>query len=128
MKSLYVKTLISAIEKRQIDFEGLNLDAQDPAMIAVIEKALRSDDEMNRFSALELLEGLPLKPWQNTLRELFSKGSPEVRKRILALAADDDALLSDDRVLTAMSEGQEITAEAVRLAGPAPDAESRCPS
>jgi len=41
LKSLYVKTLISAIEKRQIDFEGLNLDAQDPAMIAVIEKTLR---------------------------------------------------------------------------------------
>jgi len=117
LKSLYVKTLISAIEKRQIDFEGLNLDAQDPAMIAVIEKALRSDDEMNRFSALELLGGLPLKPWQPTLRELFASGSPEVRKRIISLAADDEAVLPDEPVLAAMSEGPEIAVEAMRLSG-----------
>ena len=117
LKSLYVKTLITAIEKRQIDFEGLNLDAQDPAMIAVIEKALRSEDEGQRFSGLELLEGLPLRPWEGTLKTLFEEGSPEIRNRLLALAAEDEKVLPDDRIVRAIGEDPAVAAGAMRLAG-----------
>jgi CRP-like cAMP-binding protein/HEAT repeat protein len=116
LKRLYVRTLISAIEKRQIDFEGLAVDAHDPTMAAIIEKTLRSDDAAQRMFALELLEGLPLSAWGPTLREMFEKGSPEVKERILKLAADDASIVPDERVVGAIREDRRIALAAMQLA------------
>jgi ATP/ADP translocase len=116
LKKLYVKTLISAIEKRQIDFEGLAVDAHDPAMAAIIEKTLRSDDAAQRMFALELLEGLPLSAWASTLRELFENGSPEIKRRILRLAAEDESIVPDNRVIRTIREDRSIALEAMQLA------------
>jgi ATP/ADP translocase len=115
LKKLYVGALVSAIEKRQIDFEDLTIDAQDPTIIAVIEKALRSD-EAQRLFALELLEGMPLPAWRTTLAELFESGSPEVKGRILHLAADDQSIISDERVIRAIGEDGPIAVAAMQLA------------
>jgi ATP/ADP translocase/HEAT repeat protein len=116
LKKLYVNALVSAIEKRQIDFEDLAIDAQDPTIIAVIEKALRGKEDVQRLFALELLEGMPLSPWRGTLADLFETGSPEVKNRILGLAAGDTSIIADERLVRAIREEPSIGVAAMELA------------
>jgi ATP/ADP translocase len=117
LKKLYVSALVSAIEKRQIDFEDLAIDAQDPAIVAAIEKALRGEEEAQRLFGLELLEGMPLRAWRSTLAELFENGSPEIKRRILWLAAEDESIVPDERVIRAIREDPSIGVAAMQLAG-----------
>ena len=59
VKNGYVKQLENAISKRQIDFEQLNVDVQDAAMVKTIEETLSSNDEVKQLFAFEIIEGLP---------------------------------------------------------------------
>jgi CRP-like cAMP-binding protein/ATP/ADP translocase len=117
LKKLYVKSLIAAIEKHQLDFEGLSIDAQDPEITAVIDRALKSDDEAIQFSALELLEGLPLAPWETTLTRLLEVGTPEIKARLMDLASDERRILPDAKVISLMADRNGTALSAMRLAG-----------
>ena len=117
VKNGYIKQLESAISKRQIDFEELTVDVQDAAMVKTIEETLSSDDEIKQLFALEIIEGLPLSSWKNTIQHLFNEGSSEVRKRILSMAWDEEAILSDDEIITAMKKDDDVTSEAIIIAG-----------
>lgn len=117
LKGGYVKALMSAIEKRQLDFEELTLDVQDAAMVSTIEKTLGSDDEIKQLFALDLIDGLPLNAWAKTLRRLFSEGSMDVRKRILTLAWDETDILSDETIIATMQEENGIANDATMVAG-----------
>ena len=66
-----MKQLQIAISKRQIDFEDLNVDVQDAAMVKTIEETLSSKDEIQQLFALEIIEGLPLSSWKGSLERLF---------------------------------------------------------
>ena len=48
LKTSLKKQLENAISKRQIDFEELNVDVQDAAMVKTIEDTLSSDNEMKQ--------------------------------------------------------------------------------
>ena len=117
VKNGYIKQLESAISKRQIDFEELTVDVQDAAMVKTIEETLSSDDEIKQLFALEIIEGLPLSSWKNTIQHLFNEGSSEVRKRILSMAWDEEAILSDDEIFSAMKKDDDVTSEAIIVAG-----------
>ena len=117
VKNGYIKQLESAISKRQIDFEELTVDVQDAAMVKTIEETLSSDDEIKQLFALEIIEGLPLSSWKNTIQHLFNEGSSEVRKRILSMAWDEEAILSDDEIISAMKKDDDVTSEAIIVAG-----------
>ena len=117
LKGYYVRALEVAIEKHGLDTEELTLDAHDSAIVAVIDRALRSDDEIQRLFALELIDRMPPDPWIPTLRELFPGGSNEVRRRILSLAADDPEVLSDEAVAGAIGELSDIASAAIVVAG-----------
>ena len=78
VKTGYVTQLQSAIAKRQIDFEELNVDVQDAAMVQTIEKTLSSEDEIQQLFALEIIEGLPLSSWKKSINRLFAEGSAEI--------------------------------------------------
>lgn len=116
LKPLYVNALVSALEKRQVDFEDLALDAQDPALIGTVEKLLRSGDEARQLSALELIEGLELEPWERTLRAVFSGSSAAVRKQILALTSAEPRILPDAVVLESLDAEKPVALEAIRTA------------
>ena len=62
LKGHYVRALEVAIEKHGLDTEELTLDAHDSAIVAVIDRALRSDDEIQRLFALELIDRMPPDP------------------------------------------------------------------
>jgi len=117
LRALYVKALVAALEKRQVDFEDLSLDAQDPALLGVIEKTLNSTDEAEQLLALELLEGLPLQPWSAILVRSFDGGSNALKQKILRLTAGDPDIISDDRVLASLSADGPLALEAIRAAG-----------
>lgn len=114
LKPLYVGALVSALEKRQVDFDDLALDAQDPDLIALVGKALKSGDEVQALFALELIEGLSLDPWRSALRNAFETGSVQVKQRILEVASSEPSVLSDARVLNAISGAQPVALEAIR--------------
>ena len=117
VKSGYVKQLESAISKRQIDFEELNVDVQDAAMVKTIEETLSSDDEIKQLFAFEIIEGLPLHSWEKTIKKLFNEGSVDVRKRILSMAWDEDLILTNDDIIAAMKKNDEVTSEAIIVVG-----------
>lgn len=117
LKRGYVQTLEAAIAKRALNFEELEIDVTDHTMVQVIEKALRSDDEVQQLFALELIQGLPLTPWKDTLNQLFQTGSEKVRRGILQLATKHEDLLTDDMLLQTIQAGDHVAPLAMVVAG-----------
>ena len=117
VKANYVKQLQIAISKRQIDFEDLNVDVQDAAMVKTIEKTLSSKDEIQQLFALEIIEGLPLSSWKDSLERLFKEGSVNVRKRILSMAWDEEFILSNENIIATMKKDDDVAIEAIMVAG-----------
>ncbi len=117
LKKGYVQTLEAAIAKRALNFEELQIDVTDHTMVQVIEKALRSEDEIQQLFALELIQGLPLTPWIDTLNQLFQTGSQKVRQSILQLAIKHDDLLTDDMILQTIKDGDQVAPLAMVIAG-----------
>ena len=117
VKTGYVNQLQTAIAKRQIDFEELNVDVQDAAMVKTIEQTLSSEDEIQQLFALEIIEGLPLSSWEKSINRLFIEGSIEVRKRILSMAWDEEIIISNDDIIAAMKKGDAVAVEAIMVAG-----------
>ena len=117
VKNGYIKQLETAISKRQIDFEELNVDVQDAAMVKTIEETLSSNNEMKQLFAFEIIEGLPLHPWRNTITSLFRHSSTNVRKRILNLAWDEEDIISNTELIDAIEKKDEVSAEAIVISG-----------
>ena len=117
VKNGYVKQLETAISKRQIDFEELNVDVQDAAMVKTIEDTLSSNDEMKQLFAFEIIEGLPLHPWKNTISSLFKNSSLNVRKRILNLAWDEQNIISNTQIIEAIKIKDDVSADAIVISG-----------
>ena len=117
VKANYVKQLQIAISKRQIDFEDLNVDVQDAAMVKTIEETLSSKDEIQQLFALEIIEGLPLSSWKGSLERLFKEGSVDVRKRILSMAWDEEFILSNEDIISTMKKDDDVAIEAIMVAG-----------
>ena len=112
-----MKQLQIAISKRQIDFEDLNVDVQDAAMVKTIEETLSSKDEIQQLFALEIIEGLPLSSWKDSLERLFKEGSVNVRKRILSMAWDEEFILSNENIIATMKKDDDVAIEAIMVAG-----------
>ena len=117
VKTGYVNQLQTAIAKRQIDFEELNVDVQDAAMVKTIEETLSSNDEIKQLFALEIIEGLPLSSWEKTIKRLFNDGAPEVQKRILSMAWDEESIISNEDIIQAMNNNNSVSAEATIVVG-----------
>lgn len=117
VKTGYVNQLQTAIAKRQIDFEELNVDVQDAAMVKTIEETLSSNDEIKQLFALEIIEGLPLSSWKKTIKRLFNEGAPEVQKRILSMAWDEESIISNEDIIQAMNNNNSVSAEATIVVG-----------
>ena len=117
VKTNYVKQLQTAIAKREINFEELNIDVQDAAMVKTIEDTLSSNDEIKQLFALEIIEGLPLSSWKNTIQKLFDNGSEDVRMRILDMAWDEVDIISDENIISAINKKDMVSPEAIITAG-----------
>ena len=117
VKNGYIKQLETAISKRQIDFEELNVDVQDAAMVKTIEETLTTGDEIKQLFAFEIIEGLPLHPWRNTISSLFKDSSSNVRKRILTLAWDEQDIVSNTDLIEAIKKKDEVSSEAIVISG-----------
>ena len=71
VKTNYVKQLQTAIAKREINFEELNIDVQDAAMVKTIEDTLSSNDEIKQLFALEIIDGLSLFTLEENNKKTF---------------------------------------------------------
>ena len=117
VKTNYVKQLQTAIAKREINFEELNIDVQDAAMVKTIEDTLSSDDAIKQLFALEIIDGLSLSPWKKTIKKLFNNGSVEIRKRILELSWDEIDIIDDEDIIQAINKNDDVSPDAIIAAG-----------
>ena len=117
LRSGYLAALNAAIEKRQLNFEELELDITDSAMVNTIERTLRSPEEVQQVFALELIKDMPLTPWKDTLNHLFQTGTPTVRKTILSMAMNAPEIISDDEIIAASRSGSDLSLQAIHVAG-----------
>jgi ATP/ADP translocase len=117
LRKLYVQELQSAIEKRQIPPEDLEVSANDAVTVAVIDRALASGDAIQQLFALDLIKGIPLEPWAGTLRRLLSEGSPEVRAQILDVAAEDPSIVTKEYLEAAIGDKNAGAVQAIRTVG-----------
>ncbi|HDY75693.1 MAG TPA: hypothetical protein ENH49_04140, partial [Candidatus Marinimicrobia bacterium] len=99
IKNGYVKALQKAIEKRHLNFEDLEINVADSVIVETIDKTLHADEEVKQLFALELIEGIPLTPWAESLNKLFQDSTLEVRKAILRISADNSKVISDEELL-----------------------------
>ena len=101
LKKQYVTSLQEAVEKRQLNFDEIHLDATDAALVETIEKALDTEDSNQQLFVLELIQDIPLSPWKNTVQTMFRSGKPEVQKAVLSLTIDDESVLPNEDIIQA---------------------------
>jgi hypothetical protein len=116
LRAQYRDALVSVIEKRQLDAEALHLSATDPVVVESLNRGLRSAEEAEQLAALSFLDGLPLQPWADVLRDLLANGSPEIRERVFLLAAKDRDILTDETVLATARSGGALASVALDVA------------
>ena len=112
----YVSTLMSAIEKRQLDFEELRLDITDSNIISTLESTLNSDEEAQQVFGLDLISNLSLEPWRRTLNRLLKDGSFLVQQKILAMAGESPEIIANIDLLVFIHEHGPLTDEAIVIA------------
>lgn len=117
LKNGYVSALVSAIEKRKLNFDQIRLDTTDNDIIRTIKDALNSDEEAKQVFALDLISDLYLSPWSATLNTLFKKGSPSVQAKILAMATDHPEIISDADLQNTIEEKGFLTGDALIISG-----------
>jgi len=117
LKKEYVSSLMLAIEKRRLDFEQIRLDTTDSDIIAIIERALDSNEEAQQVFALELIEDLSLTPWRDTLNQLFWEASPLVQKKVLTMTAERPEIVSNAEIRAKIEEQGPLTKDALIVVG-----------
>jgi hypothetical protein len=119
LRSLYVTELQSAIASRRLPPEDLEVSATDALTVRVIDRALLHGDTAQTLFVLELIAKLPLTPWRNTILRLLQEGGPEVKARILEIAARDRTIVTNE-ILTQLASGTGAEGvEAIRAIGTA---------
>lgn len=114
LRSLYVSELQSAIATRRLPPEDLAVSTTDALTVKAIDRALSKGDTAQTLFVLGLLANLPRAPWRETLQRLLESGVPEVKARILEIAAADKTIVGDD-MLAQMAKGSGADAiEAIR--------------
>lgn len=117
MRGLYSVALANAIQEQRLDSEGLSIDVRDPETLSIIKRALHADNEKSKLVALDLVRSMTLGPWRDTLQQMISHSSENVRNRIFEIAGDEPDIVTDELILSALNaEGGQCTA-AMRLAG-----------
>ena len=117
LKKLYVEALQSAIEKRQLNFEELTLDIQDPTMVKTIETALNNADENQQIFALDIIKDIPLSPWKRSLNRLLDEGNVTVKKEILNISFNDKNIIDDQQIIDLIETDKELDIDAIAIAG-----------
>lgn len=117
LRHLYISELQSAIEKRQLPPEDLEVTATDALAMGVIKRTLSEGDTVQRLFVLNLIEGFPLAPWRDTLRRLLDEGEPAVKARILEFASSDHTIVTDDYLKRLVGSSGKEAVEAIRTVG-----------
>ena len=117
LKTGYVKTLMNAIEKRQLNLEDIEFDVTDNHIVQTIENTLTDKNEFKQLFAIDLIKSMPLSPWKDTLTGLFKNGTVNVKKAILELAKDKPDIISDQDIIHASKESEDIRPEAIAVTG-----------
>ncbi len=101
----------------RLDLNDLELDVTDPHVTETVDKMLRSSEETQQITALELMEQVAPEPWAESLGELFRQGSPLVREKTLAAAGDSLSVISNEELVATIERGDPLAPQATLLIG-----------
>ena len=88
VRSNYVQAFRSALEKKVIEPEALDIRNLDSTANLALMQALSSNDERQVLYALDLLGRAPPQPWSQHVLRLIEHPSAVVRSRSVAVLAD----------------------------------------
>lgn len=93
----YIQTLNEALEARRLNFEDLQIDTLNHAMVNTIDKSLKQGDVYEQLFILELIQPVSPEPWKETLESLMVSATNPVRRSVLQFAEPvlDDQLILD---------------------------------
>lgn len=118
LKKGYLSELRKAVEKRRLDFEELEFDYTDPAIVEILHKTLIEGNEHQQLFTLETLRSLPLTAWKNDLRQLLKKGPPDIQKKILELTKDTIDIIPNETIIDLVQkDAGELTTDALLICG-----------
>ncbi len=119
LRSLYVSELQSAIAKRQLPLEDLEVSVTDALTVRVIDRTLLEGDAPQQLFVLDLIANLALTPWRETLRKLLAHGTSEVKARILQIASNDQTIVTQEALKELAGKSGSEAIEAIRTIGTA---------
>ena len=109
LKEGYVKTLMSSIENRQLNFDNVRFDINDTDIIKTLDNALKDDDELKQLFALDLLRKLPLTPWKRTLETLFIEGKKSVKDEVIKLTWNKKDIITNDLIIQQINADSKVS-------------------
>lgn len=114
----YLNKLMTSIQDRSFDFEDLNIDTADSAIVQTIDRTLRNGTDLERAFVLDIIEDVRITPWAAALNHAFNHTENiAVRERILTLAARHSQVISDAKLLELIETPNDLTDEAIYAAG-----------
>jgi HEAT repeat protein len=109
----YIDAFRTALEKKVVQPESIDVRSLDLTMIRGLVQALSSDDERQTLYALGLLGQTHPSHWRHSLPDLLGHPSANVRGRTIALLAD--WRVPSDKASTLLSDPDiEVRAETIR--------------
>lgn len=118
LKKGYVHQLEKAIRKRQLDVESLQVDHTDPLVVNALRETLKTGQDAQILFALDTMKHLPLSPWIPDLKRVFRTASPQVKTAILRLTREEGHIISDEEILTTISDTDDtVASEAMLICG-----------
>jgi len=118
LKKGYVSELRKAVDKRRLDFEELEFDYTDPAIVEILRNTLLEGNEHQQLFTLETLSSLPLKAWKDDLQQLLESGSSAIQRKVLELTKDSADIIPDEAVIDLVRQTDgELMSDALLVCG-----------
>lgn len=115
VKTEYVNSFRTAIEKRSIDLDEQSLNLADASVFEGLMKVLEGNNERQISYALNLIEGVKNKKLLPVIEKLLAHPSSDIRAAALRMAHQYEEPDYSETVLTLITdEDQEVKAEAIR--------------
>ena len=93
----YLKTLIKAIDRRELNLEQITYNVNDPFFVETIKKNLMDKDDFKKLFALEIIKDLRLLPWGKILNKILISSTKDIQKEIFKMKYISH-IISDDNI------------------------------
>ena len=99
LKKGYLDELKKSVGKRDLNLESFNINITDSYLVDLFKKTLISGNQNQKIFIINEIKNLSPEPWTKELKALFTDGSVEIRREILAFSHNDRHIIPDSTIL-----------------------------